>query len=174
MVVSMAHPKAFGPALFDSHSQEAIDRGLLCPYQVVVMPVSDREVQELIEQHKIVTTDGGDTAHHPYSLATQIACLRTMRDFDCRHMVVFFSARIERSKVFSRQLHQAVELLPPEARPVDDVWAAHVDGRDMPRTKRNQLLATFSQPGDGEQRTCCRTSSCSLRALTFPASTRSQ
>ena len=37
--------------------------GLLCPYQVVVMPVSDREVQELIEQHKIVTTDGGDTPH---------------------------------------------------------------------------------------------------------------
>ena len=75
-----------------------------------------------------------------------------MRDFDCRHMVVFPTFCIERSKVFSRQLHQAVELLPPEARPVDDVWAAHVDGRDMPRTKRNQLLATFSQPGDGVHR----------------------
>ena len=150
-VVSMADTKMFGPELYRLSFADAIDRGLLCPYQVVVMPVSDQEVQELIEQRNIVTTDGGDTRIDAYSLATQIACLRAMRDFGCRRMVTFHP-RIERSKVFSRQLQQAVDLLPAADRPTDKVWAEHIDGAGMPRSKRNQLLATFAQENDGTHR----------------------
>jgi predicted helicase len=83
-VVSMVDTNLFGPEFYRLSFADATDRGLLCPYQVVVMPVSDHEVQELIEQRKIVTTDGGDTRIDAYGLATQIACLRAMRDFGCR------------------------------------------------------------------------------------------
>jgi hypothetical protein len=115
------------------------------------MPVSDQEVRELIEQRNIVTTDGGDTRIDAYSLATQIACLRAMRDFGCRRMVTFHP-RIDRSKVFSQQMQQAVDLLPEADRPAETVWAAHIDGAGMPRSKRNQLLTTFAQQDDGTHR----------------------
>ncbi len=60
-VVSMGDHQVFGPAVYKLSLAEAIDRELLCPYQVIVMPVTDREVRALIEKHNLVTTDGGDT-----------------------------------------------------------------------------------------------------------------
>lgn len=110
-VVSMSDERQFGRVAHRLSFAEAIDRDLLCPYQVVVMPVTDREVQSLIETHSPVTTDGGDTRIDAYSLATQIACLRAMRDYGCRRMVAFHP-RIDRSQAFSKQFQQAVELLP--------------------------------------------------------------
>jgi superfamily II DNA or RNA helicase len=146
-VVSMSDERQFGRVAHRLSFAEAIDRELLCPYQVVVMPVTDREVQDLIEKHSPVTTDGGDTRIDAYSLATQIACLRAMRDYHCRRMVAFHP-RIDRSQAFSKQFKQAVELLADHERPDGPVWAAHVDGDRMPRSKRNQLLASFSQRDD--------------------------
>jgi hypothetical protein len=147
-VLSMRDRKLFGPEIHRLSFAEAIDRELLCPYQVLVMPVSDAEVQQLIERRSQVTTDGGDTRIDAYSLATQIACVRAMRDYGCRRMVSFHP-RIERSKVFSQQFQQAVALLPLNERPHGTVWAAHIDGDSMLRSRRNQLLATFSQEEDG-------------------------
>jgi superfamily II DNA or RNA helicase len=146
-VVSMSDEHQFGRVAHRLSFAEAIDNDLLCPYQVVVMPVTDREVQSLIEKHSPVTTDGGDTRIDAYSLATQIACLRAMRDYTCRRMVAFHP-RIDRSQAFSKQFMQAVELLADHERPDGPVWAAHVDGDRMPRSKRNQLLASFSQRDD--------------------------
>jgi superfamily II DNA or RNA helicase len=146
-VFSMSDERQFGRVAHRLSFAEAIDRELLCPYQVVVMPVTDREVQHLIEKHSPVTTDGGDTRIDAYSLATQIACLRAMRDYHCRRMVAFHP-RIDRSQAFSKQFNQAVELLADHERPEGPVWAAHIDGDRMPRSKRNQLLASFSQRDD--------------------------
>ena len=143
-VVSMGDERQFGRVAHRLSFAEAIDRELLCPYQVVVMPVTDREVQDLIEKHSAVTTDGGDTRIDAYSLATQIACVRAMRDYGCRRMVAFHPL-IDRSEAFSRQFTQAVELLADGERPDGPVWAAHVDGARMRRSKRNRVLATFSQ-----------------------------
>jgi predicted helicase len=42
--------------------------------------------------------------------------------------------------------------LPATDRPADTVRAAHIDGRYMPRSKRNQLIATFSQANDRTHR----------------------
>jgi superfamily II DNA or RNA helicase len=144
-VVSMGDERQFGRVAHRLSFAEAIDRELLCPYQVVVMPVTDREVQGLIEKHSSVTIDGGDTRIDAYILATQIACLRAMRDYGCRRMVAFHPL-IDRSEAFSRQFTQAVALLADGERPDGPVWAAHVDGARMRRSKRNQVLATFSQP----------------------------
>lgn len=143
-IVSMGDPTTFGPVVYRLSFAEAIDRELLCPYQVVVMPVTDREVRELIEKHRPVTTDGGDTRIDAYGLATQIACLRAMREYGCRRMVVFHPL-IDRSRAFSQQFNQALELLPAEECPDGAVWAAHVDGGRMPRSKRKGLIAEFSQ-----------------------------
>jgi len=146
-IVSMSDREVFGPRVYTLCFAQAIDRELLCPYQVVVMPVTDREVRELIEKHLPVTTDGGDTRIDAYGLATQIACLRAMREHGCRRMVAFHPL-IDRSRAFSEQFNQAVELLPAAERPDGDVWAAHVDGGRMPRSKRKRLIAAFSQQDD--------------------------
>ncbi len=146
-IASMHDARLFGRVLHRLSLASAIDRNILCPYQVVVMPVSDEEVQRLILERVFVTVDGGDTKNDAYSLATQIACARAMRSFDCRRMVSYHP-RIDRSRAFSEQFTKAVDLLPQEQKPGGEVVARHIDGDRMPKAARHQTLREFSRQDD--------------------------
>jgi superfamily II DNA or RNA helicase len=144
---SMSDTETFGPVSHKLLMAEAIERKLLCPYQVVFMPVSKDSVERLIRERRQVTPDYGITRTDAYSLATQIACLRAMRTYGCRRMVSFH-ARIEHSRAFSDQFEGALNLLPPHDRPHGEVKAAHVDGGGMAAGKRRRILRDFAQLDD--------------------------
>ena len=84
-------------------------KGLLCPYQVAVIPIDDDEVHELIKRRRIVTADGEHNLEAA-GLATQIACARAMRRFGCRRIVAFHPSIVD-SKRFSEHFPVAVGLL---------------------------------------------------------------
>ncbi|MDQ3632726.1 MAG: DEAD/DEAH box helicase family protein [Actinomycetota bacterium] len=140
-VASMDDPVKFGPVIHRLSFAEAIEQGLLCPYQVVVIPISDEEVHAMIEQRVIVTADGDHTLE-ARSLATQIACARAMRRYGCQRIVAFHRS-IPESKRFTEHFPIANELLPLDQRSENPVWAAHVDGDRMPLALRHTVLRRF-------------------------------
>ena len=144
-IASMRDPSRFGRVLYRLSFAEAIERKLLCPYQVVFMPVRTTEVETLIDDGAIVTTDGGDTSTDAYSLATQIACARAIREHGCRRMVSFHK-RIKHSRAFAAQINQSTTLLPVDERPEPPLVAKHVDGKTMPRGTRTRIFNEFAQP----------------------------
>jgi predicted helicase len=79
----------FGRVVHHLSFADAIALGLLCPYQVAVIPIDDDEVHELIKRRRIVTADRGEHNLEAVRLATQIACARAMRRFGCRRIVAF-------------------------------------------------------------------------------------
>jgi superfamily II DNA or RNA helicase len=145
-LASMDDAKTFGRVLHHLSFKEAIEEGLLCPYQVVVMPVSDEEVAELVQRRKLVTADG-DHVTDAYTLAAQIACLRTLRRFECRRLVAFH-ASVENSKRFAADLETAHSLLGDQA--PSSFHSTHIDGY-MSKVERDGLLHRFSSEDETPQ-----------------------
>lgn len=141
-LASMDDERLFGRRIHHLSFSEAIERGLLCRYQVAVIPVDSEEVFQLIKQRRLVSPEGGDGRLEAASLATQIACARAMRLYGCKRMVAFH-ASIPRSKQFSRQFLGAAALLAREDRPEGELWSEHVDGAGMSASKRRRLMDAF-------------------------------
>jgi superfamily II DNA or RNA helicase len=149
-LASMDDHTVFGRVVHHLSFAEAITKGLLCPYQVAVIPIDDDEVHELIKRRRIVTADG-EHKLEAAGLATQIACARAMRRFGCRRIVAFHPS-IAESKRFSEHFPVAVELLAEDEHPDGPVWSRHVDGAAMPHATRARLLEHFESDGAGEYR----------------------
>ncbi len=144
-LASMDDHALFGRVVHHLSFAEAISKGLLCPYQVAVIPIDDDEVHELIKRRRIVTADGEHNLEAA-GLATQIACARAMRRFGCRRIVAFHPS-IAESKRFSEHFPVAVELLAEDEHPEGSVWSRHVDGAGMPYATRARLLEHFESDG---------------------------
>ena len=140
-VASMDDVRRFGSVFHRLSFKRATEEGLLCPFRVVVMPILDTEVAELVSRRGLVTPDDGVHVTDAYNLAAQIACLRTMRRFDCRRLVAFHPG-VPDSRRFSADLGQAAQLLDADEVPAD-LEAAHVDGY-MSKGKREQILGRFT------------------------------
>lgn len=145
-LASMDDAARFGPVVFHLPLGDATQMGLLCPYQVVVIPILEREVHELIADKRIVTPDG-DQHLSAESLAIQVACARAMRAYDCRRMVAF-QATISRSKQFERQFPAAAALLTQGDEPDTGWWVSHVDGDTMRPSQRSRILERFAADDD--------------------------
>jgi len=150
-LASMDDQALFGPVIHHLSFAQAIAKGLLCPYQVAVIPIDDDEVHELIKRRRIVTADGGEHSLEAAGLATQIACARAMRRFACRRIVAFHPS-IAESKRFSEHFTIAVTLLAEDEHPQGPVWSRHVDGDRMPHATRMRLLARFQSEQPAEHR----------------------
>jgi superfamily II DNA or RNA helicase len=148
---SMDNEDDFGPVSHRLPFARAIELDLLCPYQVVVIPVYDTEIHQLIESNPYVTVDGGDTKILAYSLATQIACVRAMHAYKCQRMVSFHP-KIAHSERFSDSFHLAVNLVSTEVSSDIAVCAEHIDGSGMPRAQRRDRLARFTDVTDPTRR----------------------
>lgn len=149
-LASMDDYSNFGRVVHHLSFAAAIEEGLLCPYQVAVIPVSDEEVHQLIAKHRVVTADGDENLDAA-SLATQIACARAMRRFSCRRIVAF-QPSIPQSKRFSAQFPTAANLLASDEGPVDPVWVQHVDGAGMRPATRARTLDRFCADEPHEHR----------------------
>lgn len=149
-LASMDDHSRFGRVIHHLSFAKATELGLLCPYQVAVIPVSDHEVHQLIAKHRVVTADGDENLDAA-SLATQIACARAMRRFGCKRIVAF-QPSIPHSKRFSVQFLTASNLLDSDDAPSGPVWVEHVDGAGMRPALRARLLERFCADEPAEHR----------------------
>lgn len=149
-LASMDDYSRFGRVVHHLSFAKATELGLLCPYQVAVIPVSDDDVHQLIAKHRVVTADGDENLDAA-SLATQIACARAMRRFDCKRIVAFQPSIIH-SKRFSAQFQTASNLLDSHDAPTDPVWVEHVDGAGMRPAVRTRILERFCADEPAEHR----------------------
>jgi superfamily II DNA or RNA helicase len=145
-VASMDDPARFGRVFHRLSFAEAISRGLLSDYQVLVIGVDDAVSRDMADRGALVTSEGlGVTDAR--RLASQIGLAKAMRDHDL-HRVVSFHQRIAGARRFAAGLPVTVSWMPPGERPSGEVWAKHVSGA-MPAGQRDTLLGRFRdlEPG---------------------------
>lgn len=109
-VASMDDESRFGPVFHRLGFAEAIERGLLTEYQVVVVGVDDGTYLEWAERGHFVTTDG-TTVTDARTLAGQIGLAKAMRRYDLRRTISFHS-RVSAARQFASSMSELVAWMP--------------------------------------------------------------
>ncbi len=136
-VASMDDEAIFGPVVHQLNFGEAIEKGLLTDYQVVVVGVDDSRYQEMVDRRRIVRTDN-NLQTDAKTLAKHVALAKAIHDYGLRRTITFHS-RIKTASEFANLLPEVVSWMPPRHRPKVELVTDHVSG-EMSTGERNRRL----------------------------------
>jgi len=131
---SMSDVKQYGTEFYRLYFRDAIDRGLLSDYKVVIAFVTDKEIADMIHKkdHVQIESENLPQNREAQSFAKQIAFLKAMSKYDIKHTISFHS-RVAYAKAFSNQEHQGIEsvnrLVKQTSNSHPDIKSFHVNGK---------------------------------------------
>ena len=147
-VASMDDESRFGPVFHRLGFTEAIERGLLTDYQVVVVGVDNETYLDWAQRGRFVTIDG-TTVTDARTLAGQIGLVKAMKRYDLRRTISLHS-RVNRAREFARSIPQLVEWMPARERPKGRLWSHYASG-EMSAGVRSMLLDHLRNLDDRER-----------------------
>lgn len=139
-VVGMDDETVFGKVLYSLPFGEAIKRGLLTDYRVVIIGVDNPTIAAWIKDRELVKTRSG-IENDAESLAAQIGLLKAYKDYDLRR-VISFHGRVKRAEQFSKDLIDVVSWIGDQHKPSGKIKSDFVSGEmatDKRRIKLSQL-----------------------------------
>lgn len=127
----------FGPVVYRLSLSEAIERGILADYRVVMPVVTDQDL------HGILTDNPADSAHHNglRTAALHVAILRAVADHDLRRVLVFHN-RIIAAHAFATALTGTAAQAANDLH-IPDLWSHAVDSKQQPAHRR-RLMEDFA------------------------------
>lgn len=139
-LATMDHREIFGPTVFELGMAEAIERGILADYQVVMPIVDDADLHHILAARR-----PANTAHHDglRNAAIQVAVLRAIAEHRLRRVLVFHN-RIALAEAFAESLPTTAQEAGEQLR-MDDLWSQVIHG-EHPGDWRRDLLEDFADP----------------------------
>ncbi len=137
-VASMDDKLIFGEVLYKLQFSEAIKRGLLSDYQVVVVGVDDQLVQEQIRNRDLLEVSSNGLRADAETLASHIALAKATNNYDLQR-VITFHGRVKSAKTFAEDHLKVIDWMREVDKPLKDTYAAHVSG-DMNSAERNKRI----------------------------------
>lgn len=143
--LSMDDVNVFGEAANTYSFRAAIEDGVLCDYQVVVVAVTDDDLAEaaLDGQQATLTVNGHRIVLSTTELVSHLAVNRAVREYDLRKMIAF-NSRVTASKQWARN-----HLLVTKALGCTGTAARHLDGGSQMVHRRQVLGQLAGHDGDG-------------------------
>ena len=136
-MATMDRQDIFGPTVFRLNLPQAIERGILADYQVLMPVIADQDLHGILADRT-----PGTSAHHNglRMAAMHIAVLRAITEHDLRRVLVFHN-RIDAAHAFATTLRTTAAQVPPPLQ-IPDLWAHAIDS-DQSSEERRELLADF-------------------------------
>lgn len=134
---SMDDQKVFGKELHKLSFGQAIEQDLLTDYRVVIVGVTDPQVQELIERRELVSV-GGKVETDARTLAAHIGLAKAVKVYDLKK-TISFHGRIKTAQAFAQDFPKIVEWMPEDHKPSGTFWADTITGA-MNSSQRRILL----------------------------------
>lgn len=147
-VVGMDDEAVFGKPLFVLNFGEAIKRGLLTDYRVVIIGVDDPTISAWIENRELLKADS-DIEMDAESLAAQVGLLKAIKDYDL-HRLISFHSRVSRAEEFSKDIHKVISWIDEKHKPSGELKSDFVSG-EMPTDKRRKKLAQLKSLNDNQR-----------------------
>jgi superfamily II DNA or RNA helicase len=144
---SMDNETLYGPVMFRFGFAQAIQAGLLCDYQVVVVGVTDESIREQLEDGAELIL--GEQVLTGQESAAAVALLKAMEDYGVTRMVTFHG-NVDRAQRFATALPDVASLLLAPNR-VSQLSAGHVNG-GMSAGERTELLNSLRMLAPGHRR----------------------
>jgi len=147
-VVGMDDEAVFGKQLFALNFGEAIKRGLLTDYRVVIIGVDDPTISAWIENRELLKADS-DIEMDAESLAAQVGLLKAIKDYNL-HRLISFHSRVSRAEDFSQDIHKVLSWIDEKHKPSGELQSDFVSG-EMPTDKRRRKLSQLKGLKDGQR-----------------------
>jgi superfamily II DNA or RNA helicase len=147
-VVGMDDEAVFGKQLFALNFGEAIKRGLLTDYRVVIIGVDDPTISAWIENRELLKADS-DIEMDAESLAAQVGLLKAIKDYDL-HRLISFHSRVSRAEDFSQDIHKVLGWIDEKHKPSGELKSDFVSG-EMPTDKRRRKLSQLKDLKDNQR-----------------------
>jgi superfamily II DNA or RNA helicase len=146
-ITSMDDETVFGKELHKLSFGQAIQKELLTDYRVVIVGVTDPQVQELIKQRELVSV-AGKIETDARTLAAHIGLAKATKDYDLKR-TISFHGRIKTAQAFAQQHAAIVEWMPEDHKPEGTIWADTITGA-MNSSERRKLLNKIKADAPGQ------------------------
>lgn len=153
-IASMDDEDLYGPVLWRMTFAEALERGIISDWRVVVMAVTEQEVLEAIQDHTAI--DHGGYPVDADIVAKNVAVAKAMRKYQLAK-VITFHRRVEEARNFAVPTHPhsfgfaldvsyRIQDLPDEL-PEGDVLTRHISGKTKMQERVDVLDALRDRDG---------------------------
>lgn len=154
VIFSMDDISKYGPTLASLNFGQAIEKGIICDYKIVVCTITESDIADLVAHKNIVTTELGDesSSANIEVLLKQVLIGKVMSELDVRK-VISYHAYVKNARTFVNGgpgLHAVGDI-------IDDILADtsntntytnHVNGT-MSAGERKEILSAFANSKRG-------------------------
>lgn len=154
VIFSMDDVSKYGPTLASLNFGQAIEKGIICDYKIVVCTITENDIADLVLKHKIVTTELGDSASSASIdiLLKEVLIGKVMKELDVKK-VISYHAYVKNAKAFvngNSGVHAVGDI-------IDDIlsdtgsastYTSHVNGT-MSAGERKEILSSFANSERG-------------------------
>jgi predicted helicase len=127
----------FGKVLYALPFGEAIKRGLLTDYRVVIVGIDNPTIADWIQRREIVT-NGSGIENDAHSLAAQIGLLKAFKDYDLKRVISFHS-RVSRAELFAQEIQQIASWMGDSHKPSGAIKTDFVSGLMSAHQRRAKI-----------------------------------
>lgn len=146
-ISSMDNEDVFGPVLYRLSFGQAIESELLSDYRVVIVGVTDQEIEKMIHERRFVQSQDFSISD-ARTIATHIGLIKATKQFSL-NKVISFHSRVTSAASFAAN-HPRVDrwLATIDEATVGSIWTQSISGK-MPTFQRRQILKRLGTTGDG-------------------------
>ncbi len=141
-ITSMDEETVYGPVLHKLSFGEAIKQDLLSDYRVLIVGVTDPQVQDLIDRRELVSVNDTVTTD-ARTLAAHIGLAKATKDYNLKRTISFHS-RIKSADQFAQDHIKILDWLPDTHKPEGTTWTGTISGA-MNTGERRRLLTQLKQ-----------------------------
>ena len=141
-ITSMDDETVYGPVLHKLSFGEAIKQDLLSDYRVLIVGVTDPQVQDLIDRRELVSVNDTVTTD-ARTLAAHIGLAKATKDYNLKRTISFHS-RIKSADQFAQDHIKILDWLPDTHKPEGTTWTGTISGA-MNTGERRRLLTQLKQ-----------------------------
>jgi predicted helicase len=147
-IASMDDVETFGPEFHTLSFRDAIEakpEPLLTEYQVAVVGVTNKEVQQWVRSGRLLRTKEGIETDAEM-LASQIGLAKAIKQYDLEKIITFHS-RVARAKDFvDESRNDSLPVVLSHLDKKQKLWARHISGTTPASTRRSLLNGLGDQP----------------------------
>ena len=144
-ITSMDDEHVYGPVLHKLSFGEAIKQELLSDYRVLIVGVTDPQVQDLIDRRELVSVNDSVNTD-ARTLAAHIGLAKATKDYNLKRTISFHS-RIKSADQFAKNHLKILDWLPATHKPSGDTWTGTISGA-MNTGDRRRLIKQLSLDGE--------------------------
>lgn len=152
VIFSMDDVSKYGPTLASLNFGQAIEKGIICDYKIVLCTITENDIGELVDSRKIITTELGENSSSANIevLLKELLIAKVMNELDVKK-VISYHAYVKNAKAFvngGSNLLAVGDIIDDIINDNIDTYTNHVNGT-MSAGQRKEILSTFANSERG-------------------------